>query len=353
MHDNNKEIFKFLNPEDNDMLSEISNSDLKEIIDYLNRYSLEYRSLLDIPSDVTFGIEIEMEHFKGGVSDFRPFEVAINKIVGNEDWTIKNDITLNWGRELASEMYTNEPKTWEDIKNVCELASKYGTIDIKCAGHVNIGSQIFGNNQLYWYRFLKLWTAYENVIYRFGYGEYLTYFPFILYSAKPIAKIFYERMDVFKKSLEGTVFDVIKGLEIPNMNRDFLKKNALSFIKMYGISDYSMVQNNCVVEIRNNLGTLDEVIWQNYNNFYIHLMLYCASNKFDDDLLDKRIMLQKDGFADIDGYNKIYLKQAIELCDLIFDNNLDKVYFLRQYLKNFEVSDKTLSKARKFTMTNR
>ena len=27
----------------------------------------------------------------------------------------------------------------------------------------------------------------------------------------------------------------------------------------------------------------------------------------------------------------IYLEQAIELSDMIFDNNLDKIYFLKQY----------------------
>ena len=35
-------------------------------------------------------------------------------------------------------------------------------------------------------------------------------------------------------------------------------------------------------------------------------------------------------------YNNINLKNVLEFVDLVFDNNLDKVYFLRQYLKNFE-----------------
>ena len=31
------------------------------------------------------------------------------------------------------------------------------------------------------------------------------------------------------------------------------------------------------------------------------------------------------------------------------DNNLDKVYFLRQYLKSFEIGNNTLEKAKQFT----
>ena len=37
--------------------------------------------------------------------------------------------------------------------------------------------------------------------------------------------------------------------------------------------------------------------------------------------------------------SKIYVDDALEFVDLIFDNNMDKIYFLRQYLKSFEVSD--------------
>ena len=36
---------------------------------------------------------------------------------------------------------------------------------------------------------------------------------------------------------------------------------------------------------------------------------------------------------------------------MIFDNNLDKLYFLRQYIKSFELSDKVFAKARKITVT--
>lgn len=353
MHDNDKMIFSYLNPTDNDIITEISGRELDEVLLYLDRYYLEYRDILGISSDITFGIEIEMEHFKGGVFDLWPFEVEINRIVGNNNWTIKNDITLNWGRELATEIYTDNVKTWMDIKNVCEFASLYGEIDIKCAGHVNIGSQILGNNPLYWCRFLKLWSIYENVIYRFGYGEYLTYFPFVAYSAKSISKIISNKIDIFDSKIDYSVLDIVNCLRESGVKIDFLKKNAVSFLGMYSFKDYSMKQDGCRVEIRNNLGTLDEVVWQNYINFYVHLMLYCRSDKFDDDILDRRYGQVVGILSNIDEYNKIYLEQAIELSDMIFDKNIDKIYFLRQYLKSFEIASKSYKKARKFTSTNR
>ena len=43
---------------------------------------------------------------------------------------------------------------------------------------------------------------------------------------------------------------------------------------------------------------------------------------------------------------------AFELADLIFTSDTDKLYFLRQYLKSFEISDdnKVYKKAKPFTM---
>ena len=350
--ENDMTIFKYLEANNNQLLSSMDRLDIKEFFFLLDKYYLEYRNTLGINKDITFGMEIEMEHFKGGVEDFWPFELEIYKIVGNNDWVVKNDITLEWGRELATEIYSDGMKVWEDLKKVLEFSREYCEIGIKCAGHVNIGSQIFGNEPLYWNRFLKLWSVYENVIYRFGYGEYLTHFPFITYSGKPISKIIFDKINFLDGKRFESAFDVIHCLYSPGMNKDFLKKNAVSFLSMYSFLDYSILQDGCRIEFRNFLGTLDEIIWQNNINFIIKLMLYCKSPQFDDDLLNKR-MIEIDGiFGDLSMYSKIYLEQAIELCDMIFDNNLDKIYFLKQYVKFFDMSDKSFVKSKKMTVTN-
>ena len=58
----------------------------------------------------------------------------------------------------------------------------------------------------------------------------------------------------------------------------------------------------------------------------------------------------KDTVKDLKEGNKndIYLDEALELCDLIFNNNFDKVYFLRQYLKSFEINRKYNIKTENF-----
>lgn len=69
-------------------------------------------------------------------------------------------------------------------------------------------------------------------------------------------------------------------------------------------------------------------------------MLYCKSLKFNDDIVERRKRNNLNEYYSLEFYNEIFLDQALELSDLIFDNNLDKLYFLRQYLKSFEVCNK-------------
>ena len=44
----------------------------------------------------------------------------------------------------------------------------------------------------------------------------------------------------------------------------------------------------------------------------------------------------KDIYPNIHSYEMIYSSEALELADLIFDTNLDKINFLKQYFKNFQ-----------------
>lgn len=362
MQDNDRTIFSYLNPISNDMLSKLDKKDLDEMLLCLDRYYLEYRDLLGFDINNTFGIEIEIERFKGGVDEFEMFQQLINKIVGNNNWKTKNDITLingkSFGREIASDILIDRRKTWLNIKNVCNFVSKWGVIGDKCGGHVHVGAHLLGNNPLYWYRFLKLCSVYENVIYRFGYGEYLTHRPIIQYKAKPVALLYASRLSIMESKLNGSLFEFLTSVDIKHIGTDSLKDYGISFWHMicddnYELyDDYNKFNEHCTLEYRCPNGTLDYVIWQNNINFIVNLMLYCKSEKFDEDILNRRKIEVEGIFGDLWAYSKIYLEQAIELCDMIFDNNLDKLYFLRQYIKSFQVSDKAFVKARKITDTN-
>lgn len=81
-------------------------------------------------------------------------------------------------------------------------------------------------------------------------------------------------------------------------------------------------------------------------NFFIKFIEYVKKNECSyDDIYNKSC---KTVMVDASSYYKIFLDEAIKLSDEIFNKNIDKIYFLRQYLKNNEVST-IYRKCKKFT----
>ena len=360
MPDNDKTIFSYLNPTCNEMLSKVSSEDLEDLLLVLDRYYLEYRDSLGLSNNDTFGIEIEMEHFDLlGFSrvNYGIIYKELRELVGSNRWDSRNDITLVDGREIVSEILTDSNKNWENIRKVCEYSNTRAQIDINCSSHVHAGAQILGENTLYWYRFFRLWSIYENVIYRFCYGEYLTHRPNILEYARPCAGFYDTRLKLLDDRLNYRLIEMLNILEPKRMPDRYTKKMGVSYWRMLAddhyelYEDFNKLNDGCTVEFRAANGTFDFVIWQNLINFFIKMIVYCKSDKFDDDILNRRKIEVEGIFDKLEEYSQIYLDQAIELCDMIFDNNLDKIYFLRQYLKSFEVVDKPFTRAKKFTTT--
>ena len=88
------------------------------------------------------------------------------------------------------------------------------------------------------------------------------------------------------------------------------------------------------------------------NNYNIvnHFIKYCNNDSFDYDTILSRIEINKSKFNNLEYYRKIDSDGEIEFADLIFDKNIDKICFLRQYLKNMEeTTSKYLKPAKQFT----
>lgn len=213
-------------------------------------------------------------------------------------------------------------------------------IDKNAASHIHFGTQILGSNKDSWLNFIKLWSVYENIIYRFVYGDYLTARPDILKYAEPLASIFDEDYKILKKNnedLNNIIFRI-----------SHKRNQAINFEHVKWTKCDSFFINN-TIEFRCPNGTLNPVIWQNNVNLLARLLTYSKNTSYNDDLIEKRRKINSRKILSIEFYDEIYLEQALELCDIIFENNFDKIYFLKQYLKSFEINKKPNSypKARK------
>lgn len=344
--DNN--IFNFLGSSSNDKLTMLSNSDKINMMYLLKQYYLGLREELNIENDISFGLEIEFENaYRDSI------EQGIYNQFSDSVWEVVDDGSLKCGGEVRSPRLNNKEKNWIDLSKVCDIVDRNADVMDNVGSHIHVGMHILGSNPRYWKNFFKLWLVYENVIFRFLNGEYISHRSGMQQQARPIAVDLINKMNSIEMaSNERNASHIIKILD-SGIDRVERRKRCVNLtnIEDFQAYQYNYELNKNTIEFRSPNGTFDPVIWQNNVNLLVHLLMYAKSEKFDYDLINSRIFQVKisDYVGNLRKYNYIYIEHAIELCDLIFNNNLDKIYFLRQYIKDGCVSSKPFVKSRSFT----
>lgn len=320
------DILNYIKPKDNDKLNDLKGMDLQDFLILLDEYYLELRNSLGIDKLITFGFELEFENLKVSKNDLN---MELVKIFGDDRFYTKNDSTLHEGGEIATPVFRDEENNWKDIKIVCETVRDYAEIGRHAGGHVHVGTQALGGNKESWLNFAKLWATYENIIYRFSYGKFMNGRSTIDRFAMPVSNEFYHKYKYLKNKPEFSACDVI--IKLTDERR---KAVNLKNVNTFSLDDEN-IRNT--IEFRCPNGTLDEVIWQNNLNVFVKILEYAKSDKFNHDIVARRrdINSAMHVYDNLELYEEMYLDQALEFCDLIFDNNLDKIYFLKQYIKSF------------------
>ena len=311
---------------------------LQELIILLNSYYLELRNQLDLPSSITFGLELEFEH-----AIRKKIQDGLKEASLDKNWKLVGDISLDEGAEINSPILTDNEKSWQDLEQVCSIVSPFAEIFENSAGHIHVGSQALGNDKEAWLHFLRIWSSYENILYRFSYGEYLTGRPSMSEYAFPIGEL----IDNKWKRFQEESYRLSLLLTYLSMDRD----NAVNFSNV-DITSLNQFMEKNTLEFRCPNGSLNPVIWQNNVNLFTKLLVYAKdTSHYNEDTVEARHQLNHKRFMNLKGYDGIYLEQAVEFADLIFTNNLDKMYFLKQYLKSLEVKKRkgTYPKAKVLT----
>ena len=325
------EIFKFIDPNANDMLSNYCNSDFEELIYYIENTYLRFRQHLGFDKDYTFGFEIEFEKYLN-------LREIINKV--DRLWEYKTDCSLKNGGEIVSPKLNDVNSDWKTLKQVCEIISRNAKIGKNCGGHIHIGSSVLGENPYNWLNFIILWSAYENVIYRFCYGEYINARKNIQKYAMPMTSDF---RFCYSLLMQKDNLNLKKILVYLNTQRN----QAVNFKNVKSNDIYNNKIKN-TIEFRCFNGTLEPIIWQNNLNFVLSFLEYAKNPNFNYEIINQRIKCNLEEKINFSNYDEIFLEEALELCDLIFNNNLDKIYFLRQYFKSFEINRKYNIKTESF-----
>ena len=320
----------------NDEFHKFNSLDLQELVTEIENYYLLYRNKLNLPDFVTFGVEIEYENL---------LKTFVDKYVTKnlESWDSKYDLSVKLGGEISSPILHNDLESWQELKQICDyLKKKKADTGVNTGGHIHVGAHLLGEDIKNWQTFIKIYIAYEHILFRFLYGDKINARKSLNEYAPPTADLLYnkiEKLDNYKRITELT------GLELGN------RFKALNLNNAYLYNIYTQERKN-TIEFRSGNSTTDAIIWQNNINAVCSLMLAPTRNMIDNDFIDYKLKHRiVSSNEDYYLYNEIHLQDALEFADMIFDNNLDKVYFLRQYFKSFEdnYGIKGGVKAKKFT----
>lgn len=308
-------LFKLIKPDENTLLSNMSKNMQDLFLELLTDYSLEYRNTLNFKKTTTFGYEIEFEN-----ADIDIIRKYLNK--KNRELFLLFDPSLKKGAEIPTPILKDNKKSWKEIDNLCNFLQKHSEIKETCGGHIHVGKQVLGDSNKSLLNFLKLWSTYEHVIYYFSYGEDKKPREAIKEYAKPISNDFWQTYNEYKDNLLVPKEEIIKKVTITR-NRGV----SLKYLLFYERPEIDTVEFRCPN------GTLNPITWQNNTNLFVKLLEYSKTQSFDNTTIQLRHKKRQDIYSNLNKYNIIYLKDALELSDLIFTNNLDKIYFLKQYIK--------------------
>ncbi len=180
-------IFQLISQKGNDQLSHMSGKDLQYLLILMEPYYIQLRKQLNLNSNVTFGLELEFENaMKEKISK------DLKETFPEREWFIKEDCTLDDGAEINSPILKDDISTWKNLETVCSIIKPVASIGGNSGGHIHIGTQVLGDKKDSWLNFFKLWAVYENIIFRFSYGDFLTARPNIVVYARPLAVTFWD-----------------------------------------------------------------------------------------------------------------------------------------------------------------
>lgn len=328
MNKNNKLNF-------NTLVSKLSVADINALLWEIENFYIEYKPFLNIDFNFKFGVELEYE--EANQKDITKMLKSLYRYgeLTNQDgtlWTNKDDKTVHRivgkdiiGGEVVSPILINDRNSWREIKCICSELIEYGASATESTStHIHIDQSILENRIETWINFIKLWIIYEEVIYRFLFGEYTNGRKEIAKYAKPVRTEYLRRL---KKEIKD-----IDSLDLLIQKLKIGRHHGINFMNTSTTKTTHQVKST--IELRVPNGTLEPTIIQN-NVLFFSCLLH-AANQISEKFLDSKL-------ANIDAvsaedFSNIYIYEALELADILFDNIENKKRFLRQYIKSYEIS---------------
>ncbi len=304
-------------------------------LDEIQKHKPKYKKIMCVKRP--FGVEIEVGSIEH-TENFLKFDENVvdgtdrifpNKKLYKTSWQFVNDRSINdyseeiIGYEFVSPILSDTKETWKELKHVCkEIKRMDYFITNKCGAHVHIDGTEFASDPYYLLNLYKLWIAYEDVIFNFGYFGKGPRESIERYSV-PVSMgldFVLELLECARGKRYKTVLDYLylarsSALNIANLRDEVIKPTGKN-----------------TIEFRCANGTLKPLHWQQLVKFYQSLLDYSMSPNFDEEYIDRMISKQKGNVI----HAPLNLDKAIDLSDLIYEDDETKLDFLHIYSKKLK-----------------
>lgn len=299
--------------------SQLKGNDLKELLTQVEKFPFLYRELLNFPENISMGVEVEFE--KANVHLIWTF------MKNYPGWKIKKDYSLKNGLEINTPIMYNQQKDWQALKEVLQELQKEKVNSHGHAGtHFHLGTPILGNDVASWQNFLLMYAYYEDILVHFFYGERtkerITFKRF----SQPLAPLLSASVD---KIVSLSRVENIMAF-FPHTHESAISLNNVVFQRLNKNEEYN------TIEFRAPNGTINETVCQNNINAGVWLLLGAKNNNIDKEYLAYQLKNHPISTSQIYLYRYINISKALEFCDLVFKDEMDKIYFLKQYLKGYQ-----------------
>ena len=269
-----------------------------------------YREKLTMPKNVNFGLELELDK----IDPDKVYRLVKSEI--GDDWKVQDDVTLTDGEsaEIVSPILQNNRDTWIILKKVSELLYRLDADYDKCGFQVNYDGHFLPSVQTK-LDFLKFFSMYEDIVYRFSKGEDCEYRYSLDIYAHPIFS-----------DLKHAVLAMDKGFNF--YTPEFIIDN-FSGRKRYAVE--FKTKNQDLIEFRSPNMTSNPILWQNYINTFYNMLVAASDGKYNKEAVEQYIKNVNKMYL-LENYELEKKEKALEFCDIIFQHSIDKNNFMHQYL---------------------
>lgn len=283
----------------------------------MNKFDLEF-------DKEKFGLEIEFASVKSDNVIKMLSSIEPNNEEEFNTWTFSRETFSEirkgsiFGGEIASPILSNDEKSLNDLKYVLKKLKKLNaTTNGNQSLQVRVSNDIFEENNKYVYNFLKLYYAYEDIIYKFGYNgenprESITTFAKPCdYKLQTILNAHYDSISFYSyiSFINMVLLKKQHGLDFHDRNNPNMPKS------------FEFRMFNATFDFKTVLNEVNTVI----------ALIKRAKNDIDMELINERINEAK--YKPTNYFSAMKNDKAKEFANIIFDDEKSVNKFMMQYKK--------------------